>query len=71
MLMSMPHCDHCDALLRVGKVERDRKRFCCVECLRAYMDGALKAISPHDHSRLGGIRVKVTSEAIRSSQRST
>jgi hypothetical protein len=51
MLTAMPRCDHCDALLRIGRVERDRKRFCCLECLRAFMDGDLRAISPHDHAR--------------------
>lgn len=49
MLMATPRCDHCDAILRVGKVERDRKRFCCLKCLRAFMLGELTAISPHNH----------------------
>ncbi len=57
MLTAIPRCDHCDAILRVGRVERDRKRFCCLECLRAFERGELKAISPHDHSRLAGAPV--------------
>jgi len=51
MLTAIPRCDHCDAALRIGRVERDRKRFCCLECLRAFERGELKAISPHDHAR--------------------
>ena len=43
-------CDHCDALLDEERVERDRKRFCCVDCARAFDRGELKSISPHDHA---------------------
>jgi hypothetical protein len=50
MLTSIPRCDQCDTILRVGQIERDRKRFCCLICLRGFMDGDLKSISPHDHS---------------------
>jgi hypothetical protein len=44
-------CDHCDAVLDEHRTERDRKRFCCIECLRAFDRGELKAISPHVHVR--------------------
>ena len=44
-------CDHCDAVLDEHRTERDCKRFCCVECLRAFDRGELKAISPHIHVR--------------------
>ena len=43
-------CDHCDAVLNEHHLERDRKRFCCIECGRAFDRGELKAISPHDHT---------------------
>ena len=43
-------CDHCEALLDDERLERDRKRFCCIECARAFDRGELKAISPHDHA---------------------
>ncbi len=43
-------CDHCDAPLDEERVERDRKRFCCLDCARAFDRGELKAISPHDHA---------------------
>ncbi len=43
-------CDHCDAVLDETRVERDRKRFCCIPCARAFDRGELKAISPHDHA---------------------
>ena len=42
-------CDQCDALLSGSHIERDRKRFCCLECARAFDRCELKAISPHDH----------------------
>ena len=44
-------CDHCDAVLAEHHVERDRKRFCCIECGRAFDRGELKLISPHQHDR--------------------
>jgi hypothetical protein len=44
-------CDHCDAVLDEHRAERDRKKFCCVECLRAFDRGELRAISPHIHAR--------------------
>ena len=50
MLMAIPRSDQCDATLRVGNVERHRKQFCCLTCLRAFMNGELKRIRPHDHS---------------------
>lgn len=50
-LMAPLRCDHCDAMLDEHRVERDRKRFCCVECVRAFDRGDLKAISPHVHRR--------------------
>lgn len=43
-------CDHCDAVLDENRVERDRKRFCCLPCARAFDRGELRAISPHDHA---------------------
>jgi len=49
MVVSPLRCDHCDAVLDEHRTERDRKRFCCVECLRAFDRGELKAISPHAH----------------------
>ena len=42
-------CDHCDAILGSNHIERDRKRFCCADCARAFDRGELKAISPHAH----------------------
>ena len=51
MFMGPLRCDHCDAVLDEHRTERDRKRFCCVECLRAFDRGELKAISPHAHVR--------------------
>ena len=42
MLMAIPRCDQCDTALRVGQIERDRKRFCCLVCLRAFVDGDLR-----------------------------
>lgn len=42
-------CDHCDAVLAEHRTELNRKRFCCVACLRAFERGELKAISPHAH----------------------
>jgi hypothetical protein len=42
-------CDHCDAVLGDDRVERDRKRFCCPDCARAFDRGELKSISPHRH----------------------
>jgi hypothetical protein len=51
MVVSPLRCDHCDAVLDEHRTERDRKRFCCVECLRAFDRGELKAISPHTHVR--------------------
>jgi len=44
-------CDHCDAVLDEHHLERDRKRFCCIECGRAFDRGELKLISPHAHDR--------------------
>jgi hypothetical protein len=44
-------CDHCDAVLDEHHLERDRKRFCCIECGRAFDRGELKLISPHLHDR--------------------
>ena len=49
-MMFRVRCDHCDALLDEERVERDCKRFCCLECARAFDRGELKAISPHDHA---------------------
>ena len=49
-MMFRVRCDHCDALLTDERVERDRKRFCCLECARAFDRGDLKAISPHEHT---------------------
>ena len=49
-MMFRVRCDHCDALLDEDRVERDRKRFCCLDCARAFDRGELKAISPHDHA---------------------
>jgi hypothetical protein len=48
MLFSL-RCDHCDAVLRGDHIERDRKRFCCADCARAFDRGELKSISPHAH----------------------
>lgn len=42
-------CDHCDAVLHEHRLELNRKRFCCLACLRAFERGELKAISPHAH----------------------
>jgi hypothetical protein len=42
-------CDQCEALLADEYLERDRKRFCCGECARAFDRGDLKSISPHAH----------------------
>lgn len=42
-------CDQCDVPLSEERVERDRKRFCCLDCARAFDRGELKAISPHEH----------------------
>jgi hypothetical protein len=50
-------CDHCDAVLDEHRTERDRKRFCCIECLRAFDRGELKAISPHAHDRVSALQV--------------
>ena len=44
-------CDHCDAVLDEHHFERDRKRFCFIECGRAFDRGELKLISPHLHDR--------------------
>ena len=49
-------CDHCDAVLDEHRTERDRKRFCCVDCLRAFDRGELKAISPHAHMRVSALQ---------------
>ena len=49
-MMFRLRCDQCDALLADERVERDRKRFCCLDCARAFDRGELKAISPHDHA---------------------
>ena len=49
-------CDHCDAVLDEHRTERDRKRFCCIECLRAFDRGELKAISPHAHERVATLQ---------------
>ena len=49
--MAPLRCDHCDAVLDEHHVERDRKRFCCIECGRAFDRGELKLISPHLHDR--------------------
>ncbi|MCC6178489.1 MAG: hypothetical protein IT305_24550 [Chloroflexi bacterium] len=43
-------CDHCDAALGDERIERDRKRFCCLACLTAFDRGETKAISPHAHT---------------------
>jgi hypothetical protein len=52
--MSAPlRCDHCEAVLDAHHIERDRKRFCCMECGRAFDRGELKAISPHVHDASG------------------
>ncbi len=42
-------CDHCEAVLGDRHLERDRKRFCCADCARAFDRGESKAISPHTH----------------------
>ncbi len=42
-------CDQCDTLLGDDYLERDRKRFCCSDCARAFDRGDLKSISPHVH----------------------
>ena len=49
-MMFRLRCDQCDAILGEERVERDRKRFCCLDCARAFDRGELKAISPHDHA---------------------
>ena len=49
-------CDHCDAVLDEHRTERDRKRFCCIDCLRAFDRGELKAISPHAHDRVPALQ---------------
>ena len=48
-MLFRPRCDHCDAILAEEHLERDRKRFCCADCARAFDRGELKAISPHVH----------------------
>jgi hypothetical protein len=59
-MMLRLRCDHCDATLDEGRVERDRKRFCCLDCARAFDRGELKAISPHDHAAMPARRAVVT-----------
>ena len=49
-MMFRLRCDQCDAPLTEMHIERDRKRFCCLDCARAFDRGDLKAISPHDHA---------------------
>lgn len=49
--MAPLRCDHCDAVLDAAHIERDRKRFCCMDCGRAFDRGELKVISPHLHDR--------------------
>jgi hypothetical protein len=49
-MMFRLRCDHCDASLDDRHIERDCKRFCCLDCARAFDRGELKAISPHDHA---------------------
>lgn len=49
-MMASLRCDHCDAVLSEHRIELNRKRFCCVSCLRAFERGELKAISPHTHA---------------------
>ncbi len=51
-------CDHCEAVLGEGHLERDRKRFCCADCARAFDRGETKAISPHIHEE-ASTRVEV------------
>ncbi len=48
-MLFRPRCDHCDAILADKHLERDRKRFCCADCARAFDRGDVKAISPHAH----------------------
>jgi hypothetical protein len=36
-------------VLAEHRIELNRKRFCCVVCLRAFERGELKVISPHAH----------------------
>ena len=48
-MMAPMRCDHCDSVLDDDRIERDHKRFCCMECARAFDRGELKAISPHLH----------------------
>lgn len=50
-MMAPLRCDHCDAVLTEHRTELNRKRFCCVACLRAFERGDMKAISPHVHVR--------------------
>ncbi len=54
-MAALPRCDHCDAILDRDHLERDRKRFCCSECGRAFDRGDLKSISPHAHGRAAEI----------------
>ena len=51
-MLLLLRCDHCDATLGNDYVERDRKRFCCADCNKAFDRGELKAISPHAHHEL-------------------
>jgi hypothetical protein len=48
-MLAPVRCDHCDAILAEDHVERDRKRFCCADCAKAFERGELKSISPHQH----------------------
>ena len=48
-MVAVLRCDHCDAVLSEEYLERERKRFCCSACARAFDRGELKAISPHRH----------------------
>ena len=54
-MLARIRCDHCDAILGDVRVERDRKRFCCVECARAFDRGELKSISPHVHETVASV----------------
>ena len=44
-------CDQCGATLVSPHIERNRKRFCCSSCLKAFLLVEPRAISPHVHPR--------------------
>jgi hypothetical protein len=58
-MIAVLRCDQCDAYLGERFVERDRKRFCCSECLHAFDIGMPKSVSPHRHPEAMGQRWKL------------